>query len=115
LLYQSKVRRELDYKDARNLRVGTLGSVGSGRSLADTGHYGTYDGVDRLGWQRKATAFGNKLDSLASAVNDHPAGLALAQVLLKMGSEVRTGGVVDVVPEFGQEVSAAKHQSCPGE
>ena len=37
------------------------------------------------------------------------------KMLLKMGSEVRTGGVVDVVPEFGQEVSAAKHLFCPGE
>jgi hypothetical protein len=36
-------------------------------------------------------------------------------VLLKMGSEVRTRGLVDVVPEFGQEVSAAKHQFCPDE
>jgi hypothetical protein len=115
LLYQSKVRRWLEHKDARNLKVGAFGTVGSGRSLADAGHYGIHDGVDRLGWQRKATAFGNKLDSLSSAVNDHPAGLALPQVLLKMGSEVQTGGVVDVVPEFGQEVSAAKHRSCPGE
>jgi hypothetical protein len=95
--------------------VSTFGSVGSGRSLADAGHYGTHDRVDRLGWQRKATAFGNKLDSLSSAVNDHPAGFALAKVLLKVGSEVRTGRPVDVVPEFGQEVSAAKHPFCPGE
>jgi hypothetical protein len=104
----------MDHKDARNLS-GTSASVGSGRSLADAGHHGTHDGVDRLGWQHKTTAFGNKLDSLSSAVNDHLAGLALPQVLLKMGSEVRTRGLVDVVPEFGQEVSAAKHQFCPDE
>ena len=90
-------------------------SVGSGRSLTDAGHYGTHDRVDRLGWQRKATAFGNNIDCFSSTVDDHSAGLALAQVLLKMGSEVGAGGVVDVVPEFGQEVSAAKHQFCPGE
>jgi hypothetical protein len=36
-------------------------------------------------------------------------------VLLKMRSEVGAGGVVDVLPEFGQEVSAAKHRFCPGE
>jgi hypothetical protein len=89
--------------------------VASGRSLAYAGHYGAHDRVNRLSWQRKATAFGNKLDSPSTTVNDHPACLALPQVLLKMGSEVRTGGVVDVVPEFGQEVSAAKHRFYPGE
>jgi hypothetical protein len=83
--------------------------------LAYPGHYGAHDRVNRVSWQRKATAFGNKLDRLPSAVNDYPAGLALTQVLLKMGSQVRTGGVVDVVPEFGQEVSAAKHRFYPGE
>src|SRR5258708_13459377 len=93
--------------------VGTFGSVGSGRSLADAGHYGTHDGVDRFGWQRKASAFGNKLDSPSSAVNDHPAGLALPQVLLKMGSEVRTGGVVDVLPRFGHGVTAPTPPVCP--
>jgi hypothetical protein len=89
--------------------------MGSGRSLTDAGHYRTHDRVDRLGWQGKATAFGNDIDCFSSTVNDYPAGLALAQVLLKMGSEVGTGSVVDVVPEFGQEVSAAKHRFCPGE
>ena len=92
-----------------------IASVSSGRFLTDAGHYGIHDRVDCLGWQRKATAFGNKLDRLSSAVDYHLAGFALAQVLLKMGPEVGTGRAVDVVPEFGQEVSAAKHQFCPGE
>ena len=92
-----------------------LSSVGSGRSVTDARHHGTHDRVDPLGWQRKATTFGNNLNRLSSTVDDHPAGFALAQMLLKMGSEVGAGGVVNVVPEFGQEVSAAKHQVCPGE
>ena len=94
---------------------GTFGSVSSGRFLADAGHHGAHDRVDRLRWQRKATAFGNKLDSLSCTVNNNLAGLTLAEVLLQMGAEVRTGGIVDVIPEFGQEVSAAKHRFCPGE
>ena len=96
--------------------TGIFGSPGgSGRSLTDAGHYGTHDRVNRIGRQRKATAFGNKLDRLSSAVDYHLAGLALAQVFFKMGSELGSGRAVDVVPEFGQEVSAAKHQFCPGE
>jgi hypothetical protein len=69
--------------------------------LADAGHYGAHERVNRLGWERKATAFGNDIDCLSSAVDDHLAGLALAQMLLQMGSEVGTGSFVDVVPEFG--------------
>jgi hypothetical protein len=90
-------------------------SVGSGRSLADTGHYFTHEGLNRIGRKRKGSTLGNDLDGLSGTVNNNPAGLALAQVLLKMCPEVATGGVVDVVPEFGQEVSAAKHRFSPGE
>jgi len=85
------------------------------RLLTDAGHYLTHEGIDRMGWQRKTTAFGNNLDGLPSTVDNNLARLALVKVLLQMGTQVRTGGVVDVVPEFGQEVSAAKHQFCPGE
>ena len=87
----------------------------SNRPLSHAGHYFAYQQLDRVCRQRKTTAFGHNLDGLSGAVNDDLASLALAQVLLKMGSDVGTGGVVDVVPKFRQEVSAAKHPFSPGE
>ena len=87
----------------------------SDRLVADAGHYLTHDGIDRMGWQRETTAFGNNLDGLPGAVDNHLTRLALVKVLLQMGTQVGTGCVVDVVPEFGQKLYAAKHRASPPE
>jgi hypothetical protein len=50
----------------------------SGRFLTDSGHYVTYERLNRVGRKRKGTTLGDNLDGLSGAINNNLASLALA-------------------------------------
>ncbi len=58
-----------------------------GRLLANSSHDLLDDGLHAIGWQGEALAIGNNSYGFARTVHDHPAGLALVQVLFQPGSE----------------------------
>src|SRR5215469_14346453 len=81
--------------------------------LANSIHDVFYDGFHLVSGEGKRIAVRNNADGLASAVHDHLAGLAFAQVLLQPGPHFGAGGKLHVVAKLCQEFCATKHRgSC---
>jgi hypothetical protein len=67
--------------------------------------------------QCEATTFGNDPNSFASTIYDHLASLAFVEVVFELCPHFGTDGVLQVIAELCQKLSASEHQGCcfPGQ
>ena len=100
-----KVGRDLIKGDAEIFQP----DGGLSPQLPYTRHHVLDDWLDVVGRQKKVVCLSYYTDGLTCAVDDNLASLALAQVLLNAGLDLWLGAALEVVSEFGKEVSAAKH------
>src|ERR1700756_5773752 len=77
--------------------------------VANAVHHVFDKGLNLICCKSERVTFSNEADGLPRTVNNHLAGLAFVQMLLKASPDFRTGDFFQVVPEFCQKLSAAEH------